>query len=124
MRSHEGDLLDLETALWRSETRFDPAWMDRVLHADFVEFGQSGRVWDRAATIDVDVADIGVTSPLRDVQVHEVADGVVLVTYAVTDRFGPGGSARHTRRSSWWLRTADGWRLRFHQGTPLPEDAS
>lgn len=124
MHPDHATLVELETALWREETRFDRAWMDRVLHDDFVEFGQSGRVWDRATTVDVEPAEIGAILPLRDVEVHEVADGVALLTYTVTDQFGEGRSARHTRRSSWWLRRQHGWRLRFHQGTSLPDDAT
>jgi hypothetical protein len=45
----------------------------------------------------------------RDVSARPVADGVVLVSYAV-----PG-----SLRSSPWRRGDDGWRVLFHQGTPV-----
>lgn len=38
---------------------------------------------------------------------------VVLVTY----RAGHGGA--WSLRASVWQRDADGWRVRFHQGTPI-----
>jgi len=69
------ELRELEESLWRPETRYDGAWMRRVLHPEFREFGRSGRVYDLAATL--------------------------------------------ANRSSLWTRGADGWRLRFHQGTPV-----
>ena len=56
---------------------------DGVLHADFREFGASGRVWDRAAAL----GELGQRrQPVepRDLAVAEVADGVALVTYTST----------------------------------------
>lgn len=117
-----GLVRDLEEGLWRDETRFDRHWMDRVLHADFVEFGQSGRTWDRDSTLAVEPAPIGVALPLADLQVVPLGADVVLVTYRVVDTFGEDGTTRDARRCSVWVRTDGGWRLRFHQGTPVPAD--
>ncbi len=113
----------LEESLWDDESRFDRVHLDAVLHPDFLEFGQSGRTWDRAATLAVEPEPIGAT-PLQEFDVDLVSTDVALVTYQVTDQFGPGGSERHTRRSSLWLRTPEGWRLRFHQGTPIPDEST
>ncbi|MBB5906283.1 nuclear transport factor 2 family protein [Actinoalloteichus hymeniacidonis] len=89
--------------------------VEKLLHPDFVEFGSSGRRWDRRAM----VAAIG--NELTDSEAPDVAemrglsDAVVLVTY-LTDRTG-----RRARRSSLWRKADDGtWLLYFHQGTPLP----
>jgi hypothetical protein len=43
-----------------------------------------------------------------DIEAVAIADDVVLVTYRAAD----------TLRSSLWVRGDDGWRVRFHQGTP------
>lgn len=110
----------MEESLWDESVRFDVTHMDALLHPDFLEFGQSGRTWDRAETLAVEPAEIGVEPPLADLEVDVLSTDVALVTYRVADRFGPGGSTRRSRRSSLWLRTPEGWRLRFHQGTPEP----
>ena len=49
------DLLDmlrtLEVELHQGATRADRARMDTLLHPQFVEFGRSGAVWTREATL-------------------------------------------------------------------------
>lgn len=41
-----------------------------------------------------------------------------LLTYRSASVAEDGTAGRHTLRSSVWLRTALGWQMRFHQGTP------
>ena len=55
------ELIELEHALWRAETRFDDEFMERILADDFGEFGRSGRVYARADTLAVDGQDLGAT---------------------------------------------------------------
>src|SRR3954453_16811424 len=47
-----------------------------------------------------------------------LADGIALLTYATANEDVDGNRSRHTLRSSVWVRTASGWQIRFHQGTP------
>lgn len=106
----------LEESLWREETRFDPAYMDRVLAEDFVEFGRSGRVYDRAGILASPREPIDAVLPLPDFAARLIGPDVVLVTYNSLVTYA--GVVEQGRRSSIWSRTADGWELRFHQGTP------
>ena len=109
-------LQELEESLWRPESRYDRAWMRRVLHPEFREFGRSGRVYDLAATLAVAVSVFEAELPLPDLVVAEPAPGVALVTYL--SRVGSEEGLLVANRSSLWIKDADGWRLRFHQGTP------
>lgn len=104
----------LEEAMWRPETRFDRAYMDAILAEDFVEIGQSGRVWSRADALSLGPVPIDVELPLTDFSEAELAPGVVHVRYVSVPTHGTRGAAL---RSSIWIR-ADRWRLRFHQATP------
>ena len=113
----EQHLRELEEGLWRAETRFDPDWMRRVLHPDFLEFGRSGRVYDLEATLAAEAAPFSVELPLPGFTVREPAPGVALVTY-VSRVDHLDGQPLAANRSSLWVR-ADDWRLRFHQGTPI-----
>jgi hypothetical protein len=108
-------LRELEVSLWRAATRFDGAYMERVLAPDFVEFGRSGRVYARADTLAVPAQDIDAT--LTDMAFRAIAPGVALVTYRTHVR--EGEELLVGNRASLWSRTDGEWRLRFHQGTPV-----
>ncbi|MEP9381583.1 nuclear transport factor 2 family protein [Nocardioides sp. KR10-350] len=107
---------DLEESLWRAEVRFDPDLYEPMLHPDFLEFGTSGRVWTREASVAMEGAPIPVELPLSAFAVHEVSDDVVLVTYRTIRSTDEGRTA--SNRSSLWQWVGDRWLLRFHQGTP------
>lgn len=113
--SDEARLRDLERAMWMPATRSDRGWMDAHLAADFEEFGRSGRRYDRATALDEPIAPFH--ADVDDIRVQQLADGVALVTYRTT-LHAEDGQDRSANRSSIWVRAADGWRLRFHQGTP------
>ncbi len=109
-------LKELEESLWLSETRFSQEYMNRLLSFDFFEFGLSGRIYHRADTLSVPFQEIKARIPLKDFSVHVVDTNVFLVTYVsevMYDRLEMGN------RSSLWLKTPAGWKLRFHQGTPI-----
>lgn len=109
-----------EWALLDPAVRSSPSAIDPLLHPDFAERGQSGRWWSREATLDAlpDEAQTFDPPEVRDVHADEVADGVVLITYVAVRR----GSA--VGRSSLWLEHEGRMRIRWHQGTPLPTDAT
>jgi hypothetical protein len=109
-------LQKLEESLWRRETRFDRGYMSEILAADYFEIGRSGRVYARQPTLDAPAGDIEAELPLPDLRMRHLDAGVVLATYRSEDRYG--GKVRIARRCSIWSQTPDGWRLRFHQGTP------
>ncbi|HEX8206279.1 MAG TPA: DUF4440 domain-containing protein [Solirubrobacteraceae bacterium] len=99
----------LEQQLLDPETRRDPARVRSLLHSDFREVGASGTVWDRDGIVAALEAEPGTRGDVRDIVARHVAPGVVLVTYDAAD----------TRRSSLWIRDESGWRVLFHQGTPI-----
>lgn len=89
-----------------------------LLHPEFSEFGASGRVWDRDTVMEATApapGEVAVRIAAEEMRGTLLAPGVVHLTY-VTDTGG-----RRARRSSVWRETAAGWRLWFHQGTPLPD---
>jgi hypothetical protein len=103
----------LELRLLDPATRARPGEVRRLLHPDFLEVGASGRVWDREAILAALSGHPGGDRAVDDLVARPLADDVVLVTYRV--RHGGAWS----RRSSIWLRDDHGWRVRFHQGTPI-----
>lgn len=107
------ELEKLEEALWRSATRGDRQWMDSILAPHFMEYGRSGRVYDRKLSLSVAVPDaIEIELPLTDFGTREIGAGVALATYVSVEPRG------RTNRSSLWRKTGSNWLLEFHQGTP------
>ena len=112
----------LETELQRIETRRNTERLDQLLHPDFLELGRSGRRYGRREVLE-EFAKGGEMPPVttRDFECAEVGPGVVLLTYR-SAHVGPAGElSRVTLRSSLWVETATGWRMRFHQGTPVDD---
>lgn len=110
-----GELQLLEERLWRAETRFDRAWMEGVLAPRFFEFGRSGRVYSREDTREMAARPID--ARLEDVSVRSLSADVAQVTYTSVETYE--GEEQAANRSSLWSRTEDGWRLLFHQATPV-----
>ncbi|WP_326819774.1 nuclear transport factor 2 family protein [Streptosporangium sp. NBC_01756] len=103
-----------EIRLLDPEVRSSAVLMGELMDPEFTEIGASGRRWDRLSLItalsqdpDPSVVPIAVS----DMEGRLLAPGIVHLTY-VSDNNG-----RQARRSSIWRRSAQGWRLYFHQGT-------
>ncbi|MDE2992021.1 MAG: nuclear transport factor 2 family protein [Chloroflexota bacterium] len=114
------DLELLEEGLWRADVRFDRKRMDRILAPDFFEFGRSGRIYRRAATLAIPAQPIVARLPLIDFRARLLDANLAQVTYVSTVTYQ--GVDERSTRSSLWSRTANGWQLRFHQGTAMAAD--
>ncbi len=109
----------LEETLLDPAVRRDPARVGALLAEDFVEFGSSGRIWSRAAILELLKHEEGYAeAPLvREFTCRPLALGVVLATYRAVRLDDGGGQSRETLRSSIWSNGSSGWKMRFHQGT-------
>lgn len=117
-REEAAHLRDLEESLWRAETRFNLEYMGQILAPDFVEFGRSGRVYQRQDTLDIPgQAVIDVQLPLANFNAQLVSAEVALVIYI--SEVVSQGVKEFANRSSLWRRSASGWQILFHQGTPF-----
>ena len=112
------DLKMLEESLWLPEIRFSQAKMEEILAEGFFEFGSSGRIYDKHDTIRIPPHEIGAKLPLPAFSARLLSSSVALVTYQSILR-GSDENFHHALRSSVWIRTDRGWRLIFHQGTPI-----
>lgn len=111
------NLRDLEEKLWIADTRFDKAWMDKILSSDFFEIGRSGRTYTREVTIACEPTAISANLPLSDFKVRLITENIALVTYTSSVNYQTG--LEMGSRSSLWSKQASEWKLEFHQGTPL-----
>jgi hypothetical protein len=115
----------IERELWllQPQVRAAPGAVEALLHPGFCEFGASGRRWAQADMITSLAAEQpggeepGGEEPhitATEITAARLADDVIHLTYV--SQLGE----RRARRSSIWLRTQDGWRVYFHQGTLIP----
>ncbi|WP_435166356.1 DUF4440 domain-containing protein [Falsirhodobacter sp. 1013] len=113
------ELRMLEESLWRAETRFDPQLMDRTFADGFIEFGRSGRRYERSEMMFEQTSDAKIEAklPLTDYALAFIAPNVALATY--TSEVRHTGTIERGRRSSLWIKNEGQWKLRFHQRTPF-----
>ena len=110
-------LESLERELLDPRGRADRVRIDSLIADEFVEIGASGAVFGKAVVLQALPREQGVAFETGDMSVFAVVEGVVRINYRATRT--AGDDVRHSLRSSWWRRDADGaWRMVFHQGTP------
>jgi hypothetical protein len=107
-------LHDLEMRFLDPSSRRHPEALADLLADDFVEFGSSGRVYSKPEVLafmrDTRPPDFVVV----EFAVRELSPGCALVTFRAVIDGAP------SLRSSIWVEQRGGWRMTFHQGTPVP----
>ncbi len=88
--------------------------LEHVTDTDYWEVGASGRRYSREYIFGI-VKDRGITIDgswqMKDFWCREIAADNYLLTYTLVQ------GERVTRRSTLWRRTAEGWKILYHQGT-------
>ncbi|NBV18733.1 nuclear transport factor 2 family protein [Janthinobacterium sp.] len=110
----------LEAALQSQAVRADGARLAALLADEFVEFGSSGHVWTRAATLSDLPAQPFCARSISDFQVRQLAADAAFVTYRSLRHASGALPASASLRSSLWKWRDGRWQLVFHQGTPIP----
>lgn len=107
-------VIDNEQKLLDPSVRSNAEQVAELLHAEFVEFGASGKTWDRASIIEALASEPEFSGVADDFRLVALSDDAVLLTYRIS-------GSRNSLRSSVWVRDQTaGWQLRFHQGTQVP----
>jgi hypothetical protein len=86
---------------------------------DFVEFGASGRLHNKADALAMMRHHTPRIHSLEDFHVRELSDKVALVTYRVQSQSVDGGPGRTSVRSSIWIQREGKWQVTFHQATMI-----
>lgn len=111
-----------EPIFHRPEFGTTRADFERMTADDFWETGASGRRYSRDWVLD-ELDRRYANGAYHDVwdtsgfEVHKLADDVYLLTYTLIQ-----DKVRVTRRSTIWRRSAEGWKIVYHQGT-IVQDA-
>jgi len=124
MPSLLAELSLLEAELHHSGARCSRQRLEQLLHAAFHEVGRSGRVYTRDFVIEFLAAQASPPAvESNDYGVHQLDANSALLTYRSANCGADGTLTDVALRSSVWLRTAVGWQLFYHQGTPAHQPA-
>lgn len=115
------EIRGLEESLLDPELRADPVRIEALIADAFVEFGSSGRVWDKADVVRELPAESGLSFSLCEFTATPLGSKLVHATYRVSIR--DSDSVRHSLRSSLWIFQSGRWQVLFHQGTPCDAPA-
>ena len=121
-RTLDQEIHDLEKRLLHPEVRSSPREVATLLDEDFIEFGKSGRIYDKqSAVAGLRAEATGGGEPssraLTDFRARVLAPDVILVTYLMTEREDAQQLPVESLRSSIWRLRGNRWQLAFHQGT-------
>jgi len=114
-------LLHLERQLMDPVFRKNREQVSALLAEDFREFGSSGRVWSRAAILDLLTSEEAYTSPaVEDFAMQRISPETALVTYRTLRADAASDAPQITLRSSLWVLRGERWQVLFHQGAKVP----
>jgi hypothetical protein len=119
----ESLLCELEERLLQPNVRKSAKDVMDLLADEFIEFGSSGRVFDKQQIIDSLQNEPIEPLPQRSIAEFKtlvLATGVVLVTYRIVKHIS-GEQPVNSLRSSIWKLNNDRWKMIFHQGTLVRE---
>lgn len=118
----------LEQKLHRPEVRRSPDTVRALLADEFIEFGSSGTIYDKASIVEALAAEPPAAAALvpdvHDFAARSLSPDVVLVTYRSSRPRPDGAATRATLRSSIWKLIDGRWQMLFHQGTIVPSTST
>ena len=113
----------LEESLLDPAVRHSPDKITELLADEFIEFGRSGTVYDKASIIRTlgaeAIQSAATVAEIRDFSARALSAELVLLTYRAVERSYSGGTEIHSLRSSLWKLIDRRWQMVFHQGTPV-----
>ena len=116
----EAYLQSLENRLMQPEVRNSETELDELIADDFIEFGSSGRIYDKSLIIDTLKNSEEYKNSMIDFYVQELSKEISLVTYGAVRENSDGVKYYSLRSSIWRLRNGK-WQIVFHQGTALSD---
>lgn len=109
-------IIDLEKKLLNPALRKNSHLLNELLDDTFIEFGTSGRIYDKKIIIEKLSEEIPTDIEAFDFIPVKISSDVVQIRFK-TQRKMDDGSLTSSLRSSIWKKSDQGWRMVFHQGT-------
>ncbi len=113
----DAELHRLEQSLLDPLVRRSRETVSRLLADDFVEFGTSGIVYDKASVLAALADQPPFVTTISEFKARCLHPELFLVTFRTTGFDSSGETVGHSLRISLWERREGLWQLRFHQST-------
>ena len=110
------DLVELEKKLLGPLSRKDLVLFSELLSDTFIEFGTSGRIYDKKITLERLSNEDSITREAFDFSSVLLAPDIVQLRFKTRSK-AEDGSIVTSLRSSIWKKNGLSWKLLFHQGT-------
>ena len=107
----------LEERLLQPEARKDSNKTADLLADDFIEFGSSGRVYDKQQALEAMANTPTVQMAMKDFKMTQLAPDIILATYSLVSHDNFESEMIQSVRSSIWKFIGERWQIIFHQGT-------
>ena len=112
------ELSTREPIFHRREFGTSRADLERMTDDAFWQIGASGKIYQRGYAIETSLERYARGPephdwPCRDFTLTPLAEELYLLSYILEE------PKRVTRHSTVWRRASEGWKIVFHQGTPL-----
>lgn len=118
------ELRELEERLLQPDFRRSRPAVSALLAEDFVEYGSSGRIFDKQQVLDLLGSEPEHRATLENFEARPLSADVVLATYRSIRLNGPPEPGATFLRSSLWVRRDGRWQIVFHQGTRAAPNAA
>jgi hypothetical protein len=109
-------IIDFEKKLLDPLVRKDVAIVNQLLDDSFIEFGTSGKIYNKKITIDMLQQEDSTPIEALDFEPVQLATDLIQLRFK-TRRKLDDGSWSSSLRSSIWKNINGAWRMIFHQGT-------
>jgi hypothetical protein len=108
------EVIRLEELLLDQSARKDLKTLQNLIADDFVEFGSSGRIFNKSDVIASLPNEQSRNFRAANFNHRLLCEGCVLLTYKL---FEKNNKSTSLRSSIWLFRPSHGWQIIFHQGT-------
>jgi len=122
MASLSEHLLELEKKLLDPALRRTPEMLSPMLADNFVEFGSSGRTYDKKQVLYQLSRQLPAQLTIEEFRVVELALDAALVTYRARAESADRKGEKYSLRSSIWIQHTGQWQMMFHPGTLVAEN--
>lgn len=107
----------LEERLLQPEARKGSNKAADLIADDFIEFGSSGRVYDKQQALEAMENAPTVQMAMKDFKMMQLAPDIILATYSLVSHDNSESETIQSVRSSIWKFIGQRWQIIFHQGT-------
>jgi hypothetical protein len=111
------DFKILEETLLDPMVRNSSAKLNELIADEFIEYGSSGKVYNKVQVIDGLLNEIPFSYSIADFKQTVLTPDTVLATYQLVQQKNKNIESVASLRSSIWKLINDRWQIIFHQGT-------